>query len=188
MPAPLSLRLKERYIAKRSEGLSQQLVADAVGISVRSAQRGDREGLQPEGPQHQRCGNWRTHADPVAGVWESVLVPMLEKAPELEPQTLQLHLERSVPGQEWYRPKRTLQRFGDQWRALHGPAQAVMFRQKYRAWVLGNFDFTLLKGQPITVWGVVLEHRLIPLRLPFSGWCRVAVIHGGESFVALAKA
>jgi len=39
-----------------------------------------------------------------------VLVPMLEKAPQLEPQTLLLHLKQTFPGQEWFRRKRTLQR------------------------------------------------------------------------------
>jgi len=187
MPAPLSLRIKERYMAKRAGGLSQQVAADAVGISVRSAQRIDRGELQPEG-QQQRGRHWRTRADPLAEVWDSVLVPMLEKAPQLEPQTLLLHLERSFPGQEWYRRKRTLQRRVEQWRALHGPAREVMFLQEHRAGVLGISDFTVLKGEPITVAGEVLEHRLFHFRLPFSGWCHVAVIHGGESFVALAEA
>ena len=173
-------------MAKRSGGLSQQVAADAVGISVRSAQRIDRGELQPEG-QQQRGRHWRTRADPLAEVWGSVLVPMLEKAPQLEPQTLLLHLERTFPGQEWYRRKRTLQRRVEQWRALHGPAQDVMFLQEHRAGVLGISDFTVLKGQPITIGGEVLEHRLFHFRLPFSGWCHVAVIHGGESFVALAE-
>lgn len=87
MPAPLSLRIKERYMAKRADGLSQQVAADAAGISVRSAQRIDRGALQPEEQQQQRGRHWRTRADPLAEVWESVLVPMLEKAPQLEPQT-----------------------------------------------------------------------------------------------------
>ena len=187
MPAPLSLRIKERYMAKRAGGLSQQVAADAVGISVRSAQRIDRGELQPDG-QQQRGRHWRTRADPLAEVWTSVLVPMLEKAPQLEPQTLLLHLERTFPGQEWYRRKRTLQRRVEQWRALHGPAREVMFLQEHRAGVLGISDFTLLKGEPITVAGEVLEHRLFHFRLPFSGWCHVAVIHGGESFVALSEA
>lgn len=187
MPAPLSLRIKERYMAKRAGGLSQQVAADAVGISVRSAQRIDRGELQLEG-QQQRGRHWRTRADPLAEVWSSVLVPMLEKAPQLEPQTLLLHLEQTFPGQEWYRRKRTLQRRVEQWRALHGPAQEVMFLQEHRAGVLGISDFTLLKGEPITVAGEVLEHRLFHFRLPYSGWCHVEVIHGGESFVALAEA
>jgi len=100
MLAPLSLRIKERYMAKRASGLSQQLAADAVGISVRSAQRIDRGELQPEGQQQRRGRHWRTRADPLAEVWDSVLVPMLNKAPELEPQTLLLHLEQLFPGQD----------------------------------------------------------------------------------------
>ena len=188
MPAPLSLRIKERYMAKRADGLSQQVAADAVGISVRSAQRIDRGDLQPQGQQQQSNRHWRTRVDPLAEVWESLLVPMLEKTPQLEPQTLLLHLEQIRPAEEWYRRKRTLQRRVEQWRALHGPAQEVMFLQEHRAGVLGISDFTLLKGEPITIAGDVLEHRLFHFRLPYSGWCHVAVIHGGESFVALSEA
>jgi len=140
-------------MAKRANGLSQQVSADAAGISVRSAQRIDRGELQPEGQQQQRGRHWRTRADPLAEVWESVLEPMLEKAPQLEPQTLLLHLEQLRPGEEWYRRKRTLQRRVEQWRALHGPDQEVMFLQEHRAGVLGISDFTLLKGEPITVTG-----------------------------------
>lgn len=109
MPAPLSLRIKERYMAKRSHGLSQQIAADAVGISVRSAQRIDRGDHQSQN-QPQRGRSWRTRADPLADVWQSELLPMLEKAPQLEPQTLLLHLEKIRPDEEWFRRKRTLQR------------------------------------------------------------------------------
>ena len=191
MPAPLSSRIKERYMAKRSGGLSQQVAADAAGISVRTAQRIDGSGRndqaqKPEPPRVERV--WRTRADPLAEVWDRVLVPMLERAPQLEPQTLLLHLEQSYPAQEWYRRKRTLQRRVEQWKALHGPAQEVMFLQQHQPGVLGISDFTLLKGKPITIAGVVLEHRLFHFRLPYSGWCHVEVIHGGESFVALAEA
>ena len=188
MPAPLSLRIKERYMAKRASGMSQQVAADAVGISLRSAQRIDRGDLQA-GAQQQAIGrHWRTRADPLVEVWDSVLLPMLERSPQLEPQTLLLHLERTFPGQEWYRRKRTLQRRVEQWRALHGPAREVMFLQHHQPGVLGISDFTLLKGEPITVAGQVLEHRLFHFRLPYSGWCHVEVIHGGESFVALSEA
>ncbi len=113
---------------------------------------------------------------------------MLEQAPQLEPQTLLLHLEQIHPGHEWFRRQRTLQRRVEQWRALHGPFQEVMFLQEHRAGVLGISDFTLLKGDPITVAGVVMEHRLFHFRLPFCGWGHVEVIHGGESFVALSEA
>jgi hypothetical protein len=113
---------------------------------------------------------------------------MLNKAPELEPQTLLLHLEQLFPGQDWFRRKRTLQRRVEQWKALHGPGREVMFLQQHQPGVLGISDFTLLKGKPITIAGQVFEHRLFHFRLPYSGWCHVEVIHGGESFVALAEA
>ena len=64
--------------AKRANGLSQQVAADAAGISLRSAQRIDRGELQPEGLQQQHGRHWRTRADPLTEVWESVLVPMLD--------------------------------------------------------------------------------------------------------------
>ncbi len=67
MPAPLSLRIKEQYMAKRASGLSQQIAADAVGISVRSAQRIERGELQTSA-QQQRGRHWRTRADPLADV------------------------------------------------------------------------------------------------------------------------
>jgi len=132
--------------------------------------------------------HWRTRPDPLAEVWDSVLVPMLQKAPQLEPQTLLLHLEQVFPDQEWYRRKRTLQRRVEQWKALYGPALGVMFMQHHQPGVSGISDFTLLKGEPITIAGVAFEHRLFHFRLPYSGWCHVEVIHGGESFVALAEA
>ncbi|MFZ9545383.1 MAG: hypothetical protein ACO27O_12345, partial [Hylemonella sp.] len=41
------------------------------------------------GAQQQAIGrHWRTRADPLAEVWNSVLLPMLERSPQLEPQTL----------------------------------------------------------------------------------------------------
>lgn len=170
MSAPLSLRIKERYMAKQASGLSQQMAADAMGISLRSAQRIDRGVLQVQGQQQRRRRHWRTRADPLAGVWASVLVPKLEKAPQQEPQTLLLHLEQTFAGQEWYRRKRTLQRRVEQWKALQGPAREVMFLQRLQPGVLGISDFTLLKGRPMTICGEVLEHRLFHFRLPYSGW------------------
>ncbi|MCP9929795.1 hypothetical protein KBY82_03260 [Cyanobium sp. AMD-g] len=85
MPAPLALQIKERCMAKHSGGLSQQIAADAVGISVRSAQRIKRDDHQPR--DHHGC-HWRTRSDPLADVWDRVLVPLLQKEPQLDPQTL----------------------------------------------------------------------------------------------------
>jgi hypothetical protein len=91
MPAALSLWIKERYMARRAAGPSQQVLADALWDSVRSAQRIDWGDLQTQ-DQQQRGRHWPTRAHPLAAVWESGLVPMLKKAPQLEFQTLLLRL------------------------------------------------------------------------------------------------
>ncbi|MEB3352842.1 MAG: hypothetical protein VKM34_01205 [Cyanobacteriota bacterium] len=115
---------------------------------MRSAQRIDRGELQASTQQQQRGRHRCTRADPLPEVWDSVLVPMLEKAPQLELKALLLHLEQIFPDQEWYRRKCTLQRRVEQWKALHGPARNVLFLQHYQPGVLGISDFTLLKGCP----------------------------------------
>jgi len=107
MPAPLSLRIKEQYTAKRADGLSQQVAADAVGISVGSAQRIDRGDLEPRVNSWSNR-HWYARVDPLAKVWEILLVPMLEMTQQLEPKTLLLQLELIRPAKEWYRRKRTL--------------------------------------------------------------------------------
>ena len=51
----------------------------------------------------------------------------------------------------------------------------------------GLSDFT--EGTPlgVTVAGEPLNHKLYHFRLEYSGFCHVAVVLGGESFVALAE-
>jgi len=171
-------------MAKRARGLSQAAAAAAADISTRTAQRIERGEHQLE---RGKTRHWRTRKDPLADVWESVLVPMLEKAPALEPRTLLLHLEETRPEEDWQRRERTLQRRVEQWKALQGPEKEVIFLQQHQAGVLGISDFTELKGEPITIGGAVLEHRFFHFRLPFSGWCHTEVVHGGESFVALCE-
>ncbi|TVS07412.1 MAG: hypothetical protein EA413_01135 [Cyanobium sp. PLM2.Bin73] len=140
--------------------------------------------IRPSGGQPR---HWRTRADPLAEVWGSELLPLLENAPALEPKTLLLHLEEISPGRNWLRHERTLQRRVERWKALSGPAKEMMFLQEHRPGVIHISDFTVLKSEPATIRGEVLEHRFFHFRLPFSGWCHTEVIHGGESFVALLE-
>lgn len=184
MPAPLSIQSRDHYMAKRTKGLSQEAAAAAAGISLRTAQRIDQGEHQPERGKRRQ---WRTRQDPLAEVWEEELLPMLETAPALEPQTLLLHLEEHHPEKDWESHKRTLQRRVEQWKSLNGPAKEVIFLQEHRPGVMGISDFTVLDGEPITIAGEVLEHRFYHFRLPYSKWCHTEVVHGGESFIALAE-
>jgi len=170
-------------MTSRFEGDSQERAASRSGFSERSGRRIEKgEG----GPEHRKPRIHRTRKDPLASVWESELVPMLEAHPALKPVTILEYLQHQYPGQYSDSIRRTLERRVKHWRATHGPEREVIFRQLHKPGLMGISDFTEPKDSfHITIRGKAFNHRLFHFRLPFSGWSYVRVIEGGESFVAL---
>jgi hypothetical protein len=76
---------------------------------------------------------------------------------------------------------------GRDWRALHGPAHDVIFRQTPEPGRMALSDFTDANELGVTIEGEPFPHRLYHLVLAYSGWEHAAVILGGESFTALAE-
>ena len=103
MPAPLTSHQRNLFMTKRRGGSSQEAAAAAAGISVRSARRIDKNQLQPQANQPRG----RTRPDPLAGVWEDDLVPLLRRAPALTPITLLEHLQQQQPDVDWIPLHRT---------------------------------------------------------------------------------
>lgn len=171
------------YMKERNKGLTQQAAAAKVDISERSARRIDKDQLAIE---QSRRRQYRTREDPLSEIWDSVLVPMLEADPELLPMTLFELVCDNYPEHYDKTILRTLQRRIKSWKAKHGPAKEVMFRQTKIPGRLGLSDFTVLKEVSITILGAVFVHLLYHYRLAFSGWCYVKVTCGGESFTALS--
>ena len=171
------------YMKERKLGFNQKVAAVKAGLSERSARRVDR-GTLSTSPTPRR--HWRTRQDPLIDVWQSEVVPLLEANPELSPITLLEYLDDNYPGRFGNSIHRTLQRRVKAWRALHGPAREVMFRQIKQPGQLGLSDFTKLKGVVITITGQVFPHLLYHYRLAFSGWSYVKVTCGGESYTALS--
>ena len=166
----------------RQSGLSQEGSAAKAGISVRSGRRIEKGDTDRPSPSR----HWRTRQDPLAAVWDSELVPLLEGDAELTGLTLLEYLEDHHPGEYGNSILRTLQRRVKQWRALHGPGQPVIFRQQAEPGLLGLSDFTH-PDDPVTVAGEPFPHLLYQYRLAFSGWRSVTVVLGGESYAALAE-
>ena len=168
----------------REQGLTQETAAAKGGMSVRSGRRIEKGTHQPA---RGRPHDWRTRADPLAGVWEQELVPMLEEQPQLQALTLLEHLQQQYPGQYGRSVLRTLQRRVRQWRATSGPAKEVMFELKHHPGDMGLSDFTHFKQAEITINGKAFRHLLYHYRLAYSGWQYVQVVQGGESFIALSE-
>jgi hypothetical protein len=168
----------------REKGCTQETAAAKGGISVRSGRRIEKGEHRP---RRGRPHDWRTRSDPLVEVWESELVPMLERQPQLQALTLLEYLQQQYPGKYGRSVLRTLQRRVQQWRATVGPAKEVMFELAHRVGEMGLSDFTHFKQVEITIEGKPFEHLLYHYRLAYSGWQYVQVIQGGESFIALSE-
>jgi hypothetical protein len=171
------------YMSAREKGFTQVEAAALTGFSARTGQRIEAGEHQPN---RGRLRDWRSTPDPLAGVWEAELEPMLKASPGLQPMTLFEWLQERYPG-KYPQVLRTLQRRVAAWKALHGDAKVVMFELRHEPGLLGLSDFTELKGIEITIAGQPFEHLLYHYRLAYSGWQYAQIIQGGESFIALSE-
>ena len=162
------IQTEAAYIADISERTGQRIESG----THRSNRRTDNELLNPR--------------DPLSGVWESELEPMLSLEPRLKPMTLYEYLQEKYPGQ-YPQVLRTLQRRVKSWKVLHGPSPEVMFDLRHEPGMMGISDFTELKEIEITIGGAPFEHLLYHYRLTYSGWQYAQIIQGGESFIALSE-
>ncbi len=171
------------YMNAREIGLRQ---VDAAAIAEFSERTGQRIEAGEHQPNRGRVRDWRSSADPLAGVWENELGPMLRQQPRLKPMTLFEYLQDRYPG-KYPQVLRTLQRRVQTWKVLHGESPEVMFELRHEPGMMGLSDFTELKGIEITIGGKPFEHLIYHYRLAYSGWQYAQIIEGGESFIALSE-
>jgi hypothetical protein len=168
----------------RSRNIDAPAAAAAkAGFSTASAYRIEAD---PRLPSQRKKPHGRLRPDPLAGVWESEIVPMLEAAPGIRAVAIfeELCRRHSEIGAS---VRRTLERRIAQWRALNGPSRDVIFRQEHPLGRMGLSDVTDIGEVGIPIAGEPFAHRLYHFRLPFSGFTHAHVVLGGESFVALAE-
>jgi transposase InsO family protein len=159
------------------------VAAAKAGVSIATAYRIETD---PRLPSQKTMPRGRRRPDPLANVWDSEIVPMLEAAPGVRAVAIFEEISRrhlDLPTGV----RRTLERRVARWRALNGPSRDVMFRQEHPPGRMGLSDFTDMNGLSVTIAGVPLLHRIYHFRLAFSGFAHAHVVLGGESFVALAE-
>lgn len=180
-------KISDQQVRKYKEArrqATQQIAAARMGISVRSARRIEKaDGLPSQGGTRA----WRTRGDPLAAVWETELVPLLEREPGLQGRTLLEELQRRHGELFGDGVLRTLQRRIRAWRAEHGREKEVFFAQVNPPGRLALSDFTVCDELRVSIAGEGFEHRLYQFALAYSGWRHAEVVRGGESFAALAR-
>jgi hypothetical protein len=171
------------YMQSKQNGKTQQIAAAQIGISERGARNIEKRGFAEAKPVH----DWRTRPDPFESVWESEIVPLLEKSPHLQARTVLEMLQKDRAESYPDTMLRTLQRRVCEWRATSGPEREIIFRQNHPPGWQGMSDFTNANALGVTLQGVSFEHLLYHYRLVYSKWEAASVVLGGESFSALAE-
>lgn len=173
------------YRQKRLEGLSQEQAARVAAMDVKTARKWEEGPLPSARPKKPR--QWRTRADPLDGIFEREVVPMLEKDEfgRLHATTVLEELNEKLPtGTLAYGVLRTLQRRISDWRALNGPGKEVFFPQDREPGFEAQFDFTRCGELGVTIAGSAFDHLIFELMLCFSG-SRSLMLAYGETTEAL---
>ena len=123
--------------------------------------------------------------NPFESHWQE-LTERLEKAPELQAQTLMTYLTESYP--DLYKPGqiRSLQRRLKAWKAEHGASKPVIFRQILKAGRQSQSDWTHMGSLGITINGHPFPQLLVHYLLPYSGFETIMICES-ESFDTLTK-
>ncbi len=170
------------YMLFRQKNALQAAAAKA-GFSTATAYRIEAD---PRLPSTKTKPRGRRRPDPLAGIFEEEIVPLLEQTPGIRAVALFGELMRRHPELD---PgvRRTLERRVRQWRAVHGPEQEIVFRQTHPPGQLGLSDFTDASALGVRIAGARLKHLVYHFRLAYSGFSHAHVVLGGESFTALAE-
>ena len=155
------------------------IAAAKAGFSTATAYRIEAD---PRLPAQKKKPRGRRRPDPLAGVWDSEIVPMLEGTPSIRAVAIFEEICRRESG---IAPgvRRTLERRIARWRALNGHDRDVIFRQEHPPGRMGLSDFTDLGALAITIASEQLDHRLYHFRLAFSGFEHAHVVLGVRHFL-----
>ena len=106
---------------------SQQAAAAKAGFSTATAYRVEAD---PQLPSTKKKRRGRRRPDPLAGIFDEEIVPLLEQTPGLRAVALFEELMRRHP-ELGSGVRRTLERRVREWRAVLGPEREIVFRQTH---------------------------------------------------------
>ena len=182
---PITDQQMRYYMTLRTRH-TRATAAAMAGFSTSTGYRVERDPRLPF--RKKAChGHGGGRPDPLADIWDSEIVPLLERTPDLRPITIFEEMIRRHPERDLGSARRTLERRVRLWKARFGPQQEVIFRQEHPPGRQGMSDFFDANSLAVTIAGEPLAHRIYHFTLVYSGWEHAEVVLGGESFTALAS-
>lgn len=157
---------------------NQKVSAAKSGMCTKTARKYSRSHKMPDELKQPR--HWVTREDPFQQDWDFI-ESLITESPRLQAKTVMEELIKKDSNLYNVNQLRTLQRKIRDWRAIHGPNQAVMFLQRYEAGYQSQSDFTHMNDLKITIQEKKFEHLLFHFTLSYSGWSHVNICHS-ESF------
>ena len=127
MPGRHITDCQTRLYMKSRQSNVPAIAAAKAGFSTATAYRIEAD---PRLPAQKKKPRGRRRPDPLAGVWDSEIVPMLETAPGIRAVAVFEEICRRHPAIA-LGVRRTLERRIAGWRALNGPDRDVIFRQEH---------------------------------------------------------
>jgi hypothetical protein len=119
----------------------QRIAAAKTGLSERTGRRIESDPRLPSQKAAERPRR-RQVVDPLGGLWESDILPLLASRSGVRAVTLLEEMQRRHPDRDWDRLRRTLERRVRAWCAEHGAAREVIFRQDHPPGQHGLSDLT----------------------------------------------
>ena len=148
---PITDQQMRYYMTLRTRH-TRATAAAMAGFSTSTGYRVERDPRLPS--RKKAChGHGGGRPDPLTDIWDSEIVPMLERTPDLRPITIFEEMIRRHPERDLGSARRTLERRVRLWKARFGPQQEVIFRQEHLPGRQGMSDFFDANSLAVTIAG-----------------------------------
>jgi len=162
---------------------TQKISAMKAGMNVKTARRYLKAGRLPS--ELKKPHDWQTREDVFSEVWDEIEI-FIKNSSGIQAKTIFNYLQNKYPGRFEEGQLRTLQRRFQDWRALNGKNDKVIFCQNHLPGVQSQSDYTEMNSLNITIAGTHFKHLLFHFMLTYSRWETVSIAYE-ESFASLAE-
>jgi len=172
-----------KILMKQKEIYTQEIAAAKAGMHVQTARKYLKHRKLPK--ELKKPHTWRNRPDVFAAYWDEIET-YLKTAPGLQAKTVFIYLQNKYPDKFGDGQLRTLQRQFQNWKAVNGKNQEVIFRQEHIPGVQSQSDYTNMNDLHITIGGEPFRHLLFHFMLTYSRWEDIYICYE-ESFASLSQ-